>query len=176
MGVELMRAERLGSGDHDRHVFGFATGHYGVDRDLLDRHRRVIWSAGTDDLLRVATRTGEHPENAFRRRRNYGKAVGQALIEHETERMVELGSFNRARPQRAAVSLGGQALEDTGLNRFRTASGTQRGKFVPINCWRRQIRELRKSSDQILPVTLMKGLPAHDFGAGGISENDRRND
>ena len=173
--VELLVEDGFESSDDDRQVLRLAAGHDGVDRDLLDGER-ARGSAGTSPSTSWASRfvPREHAQDALRRRRDDGQAIGEALVEHELEEVVGFADFDAAGAKGTAFGLGREALGDAGFDRFRAAARAHLRVGGPVDDGRGREGGGDEPGEERLPVGLAEADEAFELFARGVGEDDGR--
>ncbi len=103
-GRPVVAPARVGHGldrrDHHRHVLRQATGHDGVDGDLLRAHRHLAVGDEADLGPWLLARRVEHGLHRAFCRRHHRQAVGPSLLEAELDRAGQVGSAVAGRGER----------------------------------------------------------------------------
>ena len=108
---------------HDRHVFGTAPGHDGVDGDLLDRAGRQLGGDLADDLVRVAARAAQHAQDALGRRRDHREAIAPAAVIARLDGIGAGSDLDRAGADSGSAEAHPQGLHDPRLHRAGATAG-----------------------------------------------------
>ena len=94
--VELVGARGLHGSKHPREILGFATGHDGVDRNLLHRDLHEVRWHDRNEFVRSVRGSLEHAQHAGLGGRHDGEAVGPAALEQCLHLVLERCEFDAA--------------------------------------------------------------------------------